>query len=168
MLFFFVAITLSLLPDFELLFVYITGATRAVWHRTLSHSIAFCLIVAWVVSFVPPLSKRFGRTKVFVLSATALLLHLVLDYFDLDQNPPKGIMLLFPFSTDFHMATMAFLGANLIKDIFITTGVFLVVRLGISIKSNQAYAHFLRLNWWGRRSSAIEKEALNSRSQGEY
>jgi|GEM_PF-3905619 len=158
-LFYLVAIGFSLLPDLDLVPVYVAGATRAIWHRTFTHSIIFCLFLSWLLSLVPSLNIKFGRGRVFVLSTTLLLCHLALDYFCIDENSPYGIMLLFPFSSRFHMAAVPYLGINCFMDIVITAGLLLVVRAGAWITSRGDYGHH-----FGDKAPRLVLKALGKRA----
>jgi len=166
-LFYSVAVGLSLLPDLDLVPVYLAGATSAIWHRTFTHSIIFCLIVSWLLSLLAPLSERFGRNRVFVLSATVLLFHLVLDYFCIDQNPPHGIMFLFPFSSGFYMAEAPFFGMGWVMDIVITTGLLLAATAGVWIASKWVQGDPFHVKESGLASKATNKGSLNVRGISE-
>lgn len=87
----------AMLPDADFLLMFL-GLPREVAHRTVTHSLTF----VFVVSLVAWLIKR-QRKAVFSVSllAVCLLSHLFLDYMSYDYLPPQGIMLFWPFSSEF-------------------------------------------------------------------
>jgi len=119
------ALLFSVLPDIDFLFGFIVGEPNR-YHHGFTHSIVFVALAgslgAWLCSF-----KNFRMFRfywiVFVLSG---LSHLLFDIFTIDNNPPFGAPLLWPFSnhyyiipvrlfTDMHRAADS---SNFIKSLF--------------------------------------------------
>ena len=83
----------AIFPDFDLLL----GA-----HRTYTHSIGAVVSVT-LVSLVL-LRKRAGVVTSALAIGAAYASHLVLDWFGKDSSNPPGLMLLWPFSSNYYLS----------------------------------------------------------------
>jgi membrane-bound metal-dependent hydrolase YbcI (DUF457 family) len=92
-----VTVLCALAPDLD----FAGGLFGQRWHQRQSHSIGAALIAGAAVSLFSLVS---GSARWRGLGAAAFLgwtSHLVLDFMNVDTNPPIGIMALWPFSSDF-------------------------------------------------------------------
>ena len=87
----------AVLPDFDLLFDS---------HRTYSHSIGAAVIAA-LVTMVFLRKRPDAVVSGFAISA-AYASHFVLDWFGKDSSSPPGLMLLWPFSSNYHLSGLDF------------------------------------------------------------
>ncbi len=95
----------SIFPDFDFFFVFVLGFSRRQYHRTFSHSIAFCL-AASVVIF---LATRRGAcnpdherakpdyTRYWLAIFLVLVSHVALDFFCVSNYYRDGEMIFWPF-----------------------------------------------------------------------
>jgi len=98
---------LAAVPDADLIF----GG-----HRTATHSIIAAGVVAivaggvtaWVTRIAGPHTTRSTNTapagRVALMCGVAYATHLLLDWLQIDRNPPSGIQLLWPFSGEWFIS----------------------------------------------------------------
>ena len=97
---------LAAIPDADLL----VGG-----HRTATHSISAALLVAIVAAGVTGWVTRVGSDttrattttpigRVALMCGAAYATHLLLDWLQIDRNPPSGIQLLWPFSREWFIS----------------------------------------------------------------
>jgi membrane-bound metal-dependent hydrolase YbcI (DUF457 family) len=86
---------LSVLPDFDFLFVWAFGGSAHTWHRTWSHSIVFALVLTLIWKHV-----RSGRFKAITpaLFFTVLVSHCLVDLVCVQDPLDHGIMIFWPLS----------------------------------------------------------------------
>ncbi len=85
----------ALAPDLDLTFRLVDGRNH---HSGELHSIGFALLAAAVGAVVFPLLRR-GRPFALALTVgLAWCSHVLLDYLNVDTNPPIGLLALWPFS----------------------------------------------------------------------
>jgi membrane-bound metal-dependent hydrolase YbcI (DUF457 family) len=91
------------LPDVDFIFGYFEGNPN-LYHHTWTHSLAFCLIVGVLAVFVA--WPFIGRQSFWIglLVFGAVLSHLVMDFFTVDQNPPLGIKLFWPITEKYYIS----------------------------------------------------------------
>jgi len=90
-----VTVGAGLLPDIDLLFRLVDGRNH---HDNETHSIGFALLAAVTGALVFRL-LRWRRPLLLALAVgLAWCSHLVLDYLNVDTNPPIGLLALWPFS----------------------------------------------------------------------
>jgi membrane-bound metal-dependent hydrolase YbcI (DUF457 family) len=81
-------------PDLDLLFQN---------HRMATHSVAAVVVVALVTAAVAANARRpVGR--VVAMCAAAYGTHLLLDWLCADNNPPRGLQLLWPFTSEWYIS----------------------------------------------------------------
>jgi membrane-bound metal-dependent hydrolase YbcI (DUF457 family) len=90
-----VTVAAALAPDIDLAFKYVDGRNH---HNDEMHSIGLALVAAGASA----LFFRWRRGRAPLAAALAVFLawssHLVLDYLNVDTNPPIGLLALWPFS----------------------------------------------------------------------
>jgi len=90
-----VTVGAALIPDLDLAFKYVDGRNH---HNDELHSIGFALLAAVTSALV----FRLLRWRAPVAASIAVLLawssHLLLDFLNVDTNPPIGLLALWPFS----------------------------------------------------------------------
>jgi hypothetical protein len=91
---------LALLPDLDLLFPLL--------HRRATHSITAALLVLIIAAGVTRWVTGRINWRTAVVCALAYSSHLLLDWLGADPNPPHGIRLLWPFSTEWFIADRTF------------------------------------------------------------
>jgi membrane-bound metal-dependent hydrolase YbcI (DUF457 family) len=93
------AITLTNLPDVDMLLGYWIYGDRHAFHRTLTHSPCFALLLALILGFFSPIENRIYMALqyfAFVFS------HGVMDFFagdELGRQSGQGVALLYPWIT---------------------------------------------------------------------
>ena len=90
-----VTLAAALAPDLDLAFKYVDGRNH---HNDEMHSIGLALLAAGAAAVF----FRWRRRRAPLAAATAVFLawssHLVLDFLNVDTNPPIGLLALWPFS----------------------------------------------------------------------
>lgn len=84
---------LSFSPDLDFLLVWGLDLPRAEYHRTFSHSIVFCLVVAVIWAFIRPRALRNVSSG---LCFAVLLSHAALDILCTADTVDHGVLLLWP------------------------------------------------------------------------
>ena len=87
---------LAVVPDIDL--VLLSFNPRS--HRTVTHSLAAALLVGMSATAIAANARRPAAhvARVAMMCAAAYATHLVLDWLGVDNYPPRGIQLLWPFS----------------------------------------------------------------------
>jgi membrane-bound metal-dependent hydrolase YbcI (DUF457 family) len=85
----------ALAPDVDLLFQFVDGRNH---HGNELHSVGAAVVAAFVASIVWSLAGQPRAQALGAAVAVAWTSHVVLDYLNIDTNPPIGIMALWPFS----------------------------------------------------------------------
>ncbi|MEW6606317.1 MAG: metal-dependent hydrolase [bacterium] len=92
----------SNLPDIDFFCITTNGIKWSpLYHHQVTHSIIFMLIlslIAWLT----------GGQRLGIITLWCLGLHNLIDYFTFDTIPPKGIMLLYPFSKQYFISPVTF------------------------------------------------------------
>ena len=90
-----VTLAAALAPDVDLAFKYVDGRNH---HNDEMHSIGLALLAAGAAA----LAFRWRRRRAPLATAVAVFLgwssHLLLDFLNVDTNPPIGLLALWPFS----------------------------------------------------------------------
>ena len=122
-------IFLSILPDMDFVSGIFFGEPGK-FHHGISHSIAFCLIIALIsYSLVNSRLKGISRKRILACSLLSTLSHPILDYFSLDTSKPFGLPLFWPFDTQYYMSYLSiFRDARRIED---TVGTFFTSLISI-------------------------------------
>jgi inner membrane protein len=82
------------------------------FHRTATHSLISVLVVAGAAGLVAA-RARLPVRRVVIMCAAAWATHLLVDWLSVDQSPPRGIQLLWPFdATWFISGWDLFLGSE--------------------------------------------------------
>jgi inner membrane protein len=102
---FFFILLCACLPDIDFLFGYLSGNPN-LFHHMWTHSLIFGVLLGLLTAIVswPFLGARAFR--IGFLAFGAVLSHLVLDYFTVDQNPPYGIKLFWPFTQKYYISSV--------------------------------------------------------------
>jgi inner membrane protein len=90
---------LAAAPDLDLLFPWT--------HRTASHSIAAVVVVCLVISFLIGVTGKvtaWSARRIVLTCTLAYASHLVLDWMAVDDTPPRGIQVLWPFSQTWYIS----------------------------------------------------------------
>ena len=93
------------LPDVDFLFGYLAGNPN-LYHHMWTHSLTFCAGVGLLTALVS--RPFFGQQSYWMglLTFGAVLSHLFLDYFTVDQDPPFGIKLFWPFTEKYYISSV--------------------------------------------------------------
>ena len=83
----FVGITASVFPDFDLVLVHFFGFDRDIFHRTFSHSISFAICLAALLTLMPLFNQHYSKIKLFLVYFLIIFSHDFLDYLGFDTNP---------------------------------------------------------------------------------
>jgi membrane-bound metal-dependent hydrolase YbcI (DUF457 family) len=95
---------LAAAPDLDLSFVM---------HRTATHSVTAVALVTIVAALVTgQVTRRQAVLRIALICGAAYASHLLLDWLGIDNNPPRGIQLLWPFSDEWFISGL---------DLFIQT-----------------------------------------------
>lgn len=86
----------SNLLDFDL-FIGLIKGNMGLYHQGYSHTLGVILIITLVVYVVLKLVKNQSAVNITFLTFLVLFSHLLLDMFNMDSNPPIGIMAFWPF-----------------------------------------------------------------------
>ena len=89
----------ALAPDLDLLLQFVDGRNH---HGRELHSVGAALAAAFLASIAWRLSGQPRAQALGVAVAAAWSSHVVLDYLNVDTNPPIGIMALWPLSALFY------------------------------------------------------------------
>jgi inner membrane protein len=91
------------LPDVDFLFGFVAGNPN-LYHHMWTHSLIFGAGVGLLAALVS--RPFFGQPpfRMGLLTFGAIFSHLVLDYFTVDQNPPFGIKLFWPFTEKYYIS----------------------------------------------------------------
>ena len=96
----FICIIISLAPDIDLLFGLLAGKLN-LYHHLVTHTLVWSLLTAfciWLyIKFAVKKQPAFAFWFVFLLIAS----HLLIDILTIDTSKPIGIMLAWPFSTEY-------------------------------------------------------------------
>jgi membrane-bound metal-dependent hydrolase YbcI (DUF457 family) len=102
-----VAVFLAILPDFDILQGLLLRDPQG-FHRRGSHSVLFALLVGAVVGWACRIWVReLPAGRVFLLMTGAALTHPLLDCFSADTSAPFGVALLWPFSNEYYISSVA-------------------------------------------------------------
>jgi hypothetical protein len=93
-----VTVGAALVPDLDLAFRLVDGRNH---HNFAFHSIGFALLAGASGAAVFRLLRWRRALALGAVVALAWTSHLVLDYLNVDTNPPIGLMALWPFSSAF-------------------------------------------------------------------
>ena len=87
---------IGLFSDIDILFIAL-GAS-AYFHRGLTHSILFAVLIAFTFSLAPLFKSKIEWRKILLFFLALTSGHLLLDYFTFDGFLPAGILLFWPFN----------------------------------------------------------------------
>lgn len=86
----------GLLSDIDMFFVVLTNNMYI--HRGITHSIFFALSAAFILSLIFLFKEDAVWEKIFMLFLMLTLAHIFIDYITIDDLPPAGIKLFWPFN----------------------------------------------------------------------
>jgi membrane-bound metal-dependent hydrolase YbcI (DUF457 family) len=90
-----VTVAAALLPDLDLTFRLVDGRNH---HNNELHSVGFALVAALVAAVFFSLRRHARPLALAATVGLAWCSHLLLDYLNVDTNPPIGLLALWPFS----------------------------------------------------------------------
>ncbi len=94
-----VTVGAALMPDLDLTFRLVDGQNH---HNNQLHSLGFALMAAAVGALVFPLLRWSRPLSLALLVGLAWGSHVLLDYLNVDTNPPIGLLALWPFSASYY------------------------------------------------------------------
>ena len=103
--FFFFILLCANIPDVDFLFGFVTGNPN-LYHHAWTHSLTFCAGAGVLAALGSRLFSGNQPLRMGLLTSGAVLSHLVLDYFTVDQNPPFGIKLFWPFTGNYYISSV--------------------------------------------------------------
>ena len=98
-------IFLANLPDFD----YLPGAflgTPNMFHRGISHSIGFAILLGGVVGFIWKLRSKRNYWRLLAICTGVILSHVLLDYIGADTGYPYGVPLFWPLTNEYFIAPL--------------------------------------------------------------
>jgi inner membrane protein len=98
-----VTVGAALIPDADLLFKLVDGKNH---HNDELHSLGFALLAAVCGAFIFRLLAWRRPIALAVCVAIGWGSHLLLDYLNVDTNPPIGLMALWPFSDAYYKSSI--------------------------------------------------------------
>jgi membrane-bound metal-dependent hydrolase YbcI (DUF457 family) len=93
------------LPDVDFLFGYVAGNPN-LYHHMWTHSLVFCAGVGLLTTLGIRMYRKQQSLRSGLLAFGAVLSHLVLDYFTVDQNSPSGIKLFWPLTEKYYISSV--------------------------------------------------------------
>jgi inner membrane protein len=103
--FFFFILLCANLPDVDFLFGFVEGNPN-LYHHMWTHSLTFCAGVGVLTVLGSRLFHGLQPVRIGLIAFGSVLSHLVLDYFTVDQNPPFGIKLFWPFTENYYISSV--------------------------------------------------------------
>lgn len=99
------AIVIANLPDVDLIPGILTGDSSR-WHHQFTHSFFFAVMVSVCIMAAAVLVRRAEGNVVrpALLGGGLIVMHLALDLFTADPQPPVGLQVLWPFSSAYFIA----------------------------------------------------------------
>lgn len=92
-------IVVGLLPDADLLFVLLANNTGI--HRSVTHNFPFLIVITVVISLFYKKIRIFNFPKTLLLVFCLLAVHLIMDFFTLDEILHFGINFFYPFTNNY-------------------------------------------------------------------
>lgn len=88
------------LPDFDL-FIGLVRGNLGKYHQGYTHTLGFAIVVGLTVYLVLKFLKSKNAFNISLLSFFIIFLHIFLDIFNDDSNPPVGVRIFWPFSNQY-------------------------------------------------------------------
>jgi inner membrane protein len=95
-------------PDLDFIPGFLMGAPDR-YHHGISHSLGAAVLFASIFSLFLPLLKYHATGRYFAIALSLYCSHIVLDYFSIDNSPPYGQPIFWPFTTAYYIAPITFL-----------------------------------------------------------
>jgi inner membrane protein len=96
------------IPDLDLLPGALQGDINK-YHHGVTHTLGFSIFLALIVAAILKIKKSEKILFPFLLTFLLLFSHVVLDLFAQDTAPPYGVMLLWPFTSQYFISFPLFL-----------------------------------------------------------
>ena len=94
-------LALAVVPDVDL----VSLAINSEGHRTITHSVG-AVVFAGLLAAAIAVKARRPVVRVALMCAAAYATHLLLDWLGADNLPPRGLQLLWPFSSAFYISDL--------------------------------------------------------------